>query len=243
MNPMDSAVPAYFVAAVLYGLLGLVVSAVYICCRNLRQEPVVHAVSAVLVGLSTVVAIFAATEELSLSYLPNVHVGTRFFLFVSAGLCYIPVVLFLGLHYFNVLMGGLLDSRGARGQEEREETPKEQIKKVRAYLAILAREPSNTGVRERLGNLYARMGFLDSAVYEYRRTSDGLTRGYAHATTLFKAARILDKKGDLDKAVPILRRLVRLYPKSYFAAYARRVINRYEAQRAAKDRSSQGRNP
>ena len=35
--------------------------------------------------------------------------------------------------------------------------------------------------------------------------------------------------GRLDSAQPYLRRILRTYPRSFFASYARRLINQYEA--------------
>ena len=38
-----------------------------------------------------------------------------------------------------------------------------------------------------------------------------------------------DRQGRLDAAQPYLRRIIRLYPRSFFASYARRLVNKYEA--------------
>ena len=163
------------------------------------------------------------------------HVGTQFFLFLTAGLCFVPPLVYIALHYWNILLEKLLSPGVREDAPQTTETRREQIAKVREYLQQLSKEPSNAAVRERLGDVYLRMGFLDSAVYEYRKAAAWLPRGYGHSKILYKSAFVLaQKKGDVPKAVPILRRLERLYPKSYFASYARRVVNGYEAERAAR---------
>ena len=97
-------------------------------------------------------------------------------------------------------------------------------------MEALASEPSNAGMHERLGDIYASMGFYESAVYEYRKAADWLGRGYSQGHMLYKAAHLLvEKRRDIPAAILLLRRIVRLYPKSYFASYARRIINHYEA--------------
>jgi hypothetical protein len=58
---------------------------------------------------------------------------------------------------------------------------------------------------------------------------------------LYKAAYVIvEKKKDTQGAVILLRQIVRLYPKSFFAAYARRVLNHYEAYSLATPRSPDG---
>jgi tetratricopeptide (TPR) repeat protein len=91
-------------------------------------------------------------------------------------------------------------------------------------------------VRERLGDLYLRMGFFDSAVYEYQKAAEWVERGYAHGHLLYKAAWVLvERKKKTEAALILLRRIIRLYPKSYFAAYARRVLNHFEAHAGVSD--------
>ena len=89
-------------------------------------------------------------------------------------------------------------------------------------------------LRLRLAKIYSHLGYYTSSAYEYSKAAEWLPNGYAHSQVLYKAAYILvEKKGDATRAMTILRRIVRLYPKSYFASYARRIINRYEAHEGA----------
>ena len=46
---------------------------------------------------------------------------------------------------------------------------------------------------------------------------------------------LVERKKATEGAVIILRRIVRLYPKSYFAAYSRRILNHYEAHLEVTD--------
>ena len=41
------------------------------------------------------------------------------------------------------------------------------------------------------------------------------------------------RRMSVKNALPLLRRMVRLYPRSYYAAYARRILTRYEAYESA----------
>jgi tetratricopeptide (TPR) repeat protein len=230
---MFSEAPLYLFVAPIYGALGLVVTAVFGCCRGLRREPTFHLATLAVTAGATVVAVATASAEFQ--YLANVHVGTQFFLFLTAGLFYVPPLVFMGLHYWSVILEKLLSPGNHEKAPPTTETRRQQITKVRDYLRRLSQDPTNAALRERLGNVYLRMGYLDSAVYEYRKTAEWLDRGYGHSKILYKMSYVLaHKKGDVAKAVPILRRLERLYPRSYFASYARRILNRYDAERAAR---------
>ncbi|MEC7922999.1 MAG: hypothetical protein VX496_06325, partial [Planctomycetota bacterium] len=43
----------------------------------------------------------------------------------------------------------------------------------------------------------------------------------------------VERRMSVKNALPLLRRMIRLYPRSYYAAYARRILNRYEAYESA----------
>ena len=112
----------------------------------------------------------------------------------------------------------------------------EQWQAIRSYLEALAVDPSNAGIHEKLGDLYARLGHWDAAAYEYRKAAEWLDRGYAQGHVLYKTARILiEKKDDVTGAIILLRRIVRLYPRSWFASYARRVLSHWEARQERQD--------
>ncbi len=64
--------------------------------------------------------------------------------------------------------------------------------------------------------------------------------GYAQGNVLYKAGRTLvEKKKDIPSAMAILHRIVRVYPRSFFASYSRRVINHHEAHNPPPERASE----
>lgn len=251
-----------------YGLLGAVLSGIYYFCPRLREEPFLHLVTG-LVLLVLMVLIPVATSMLlqptglrsgGFKSIEAYEFSLNFFLFLGASITYVPVIVFLLLHYWQVLLeritspasrgrpsrrrnafGGLGSLRGlsSTGVDSEYDDLKdgdskaseaEKWERIQSNMEILTADPTNVAAHERLGDIYASMGFPESAVYEYRKAADWLGRGYAQGHMLYKAAHLLvEKKGDIPAALILLRRIVRLYPKSYFASYARRVINHYEA--------------
>lgn len=219
----------YLFLATVYGLLGAVLSASYALSPRLREAPAYHAVTGFLMLAASGLAVVGA--DIDFQRLAAFHFGARFFLFFAASLAYVPAAMFLILHYADLLLDRIL-SPGSRRPPPPSypPDPQEQWHRVQAYLEGLAADPSDSGLRERLADLYAHMGFHDSAAYEYQKAAEWLERGYAHGHLLYKAACVLvERKRRTESAVILLRRIVRLYPKSYFAAYARRVLGAYEA--------------
>jgi tetratricopeptide (TPR) repeat protein len=117
---------------------------------------------------------------------------------------------------------------------EKELTPVEEWKLVEEHLRHLAEKPLNARRREALADSYLRLGVLDSAISEYRKAADSLDSGPEQARLMYRAIYIcVERRMSVKNALPLLRRLVRLYPRSYYAAYARRILNRYEAYESA----------
>jgi tetratricopeptide (TPR) repeat protein len=232
--------PLYIVVATIYGLLGAALSASYSLSPRLREAPAYHAITAILMLGASALAVLNA--DLDFQRLAAFHSGARFFLFFGASLAYVPAVLFLALHYADWLLERIL-SPGSRKSPPPRFPPDAEAewRLVQTYLEGLAAEPSDSGLREKLADLYAHMGFHDSAAYEYQKAAEWLERGYAHSHLLYKAANVLvERKGQTESAVILLRRIVRLYPKSYFAAYARRVLSAYEANLGAPGARADG---
>jgi tetratricopeptide (TPR) repeat protein len=227
----------YLLFAASYGLLGAFLSGVYCLGHRLREEPLFHLLTALVIGLAAGFVLVVgpmATESLT-----AFHHGAQFILFCGASLCYAPVVVYLTIHYWERLLEKLLSPGSTSEPQARPRTQRESWERVQRCLEALARDPSHPGLHEALGDLYAGMGFHDSAAYQYRKAAEWTERGYAQGTLLYKAARLLvEKRSDVPGALGILRRIVRLYPRSYFAAYARRIINQHEAH-AAAERSRQ----
>ncbi len=248
-------VPAFALVAIAYALFGGSLSAFYIYCERLRREPPVHILTVVLTFFATLLTVLALSFDAETIGIVEksgeqgvdleawvVRVlsdavgvlsgGVRLFAFLVAALFYVPCFVFLGVHYSGLALDRILvpGTRGAR--PDAPQTPKEWWDLLRGTLERLSEEPNNVRLRLRVAGIYRRLGYYDSAAYEYNKASEWIGRGYAHSHVLYKAAYTLaEQKHDLARALPILRRIVRLYPKSYFASYARRVISRYDAHR------------
>ena len=218
----------FYLAAVAYALFGGTLSAFYIYSERLRREPSLHVLTLVLTFLATLLTVPAFSTDSS-----NVFSGgARFFVFLGAALLYVPCFVFLGVHYSGMILDRILVPGSRADAPPAPQTPKEWWDLLRTTPDSLSEEPHNVRLRLRLASIYRRLGYYDTAAYEFNKAAKWIGRGYAHGHVLYKAAYTLaEEKKDLDKALPILRRIVRLYPKSYFASYARRVINRYDAHR------------
>lgn len=221
--------PTFALVAITYAVFGSSLSAFYVYCERLRSEPAVHLVTLVMTFSATSLTVLALSSDPYQSILTS---GVHFCVFLVAALFYVPCFVFLCIHYMGLLLDRILvpGKRGVRPDGPR--TTKEWWDLLRGTLDALSEEPNNVRLRLRLAGIYRRLGYYDSAAFEYSKASEWIGRGYAHGHVLYKAAYTLaEQKKDLAKALPILRRIVRLYPKSYFASYARRVINRYDAHR------------
>jgi len=218
----------YFLVAASYALLGIALSALYYFSSKARDEPVVHLLTFPLICLSTGLAVVSTSVELQTSgYYQR---GMWGYALLAASLFHTPVIVFLILHYWEVLIARVTSAPRGAGKGKGPRGEKQIWLAIKARLEVLASKPGDVRAREELGNLYATLGHHESAAFEYRKAADWLDKGYAQSYLLYKAAHILiEKKGDVDSAVILLRRIVRLYPKSCFAAYARRILNRHEA--------------
>jgi hypothetical protein len=218
----------YVAAAMAYGLLGLALSASYHWSPRLRESAAFHMLTVGVFLIAAVVATVGAKMEFD--RLRAYHFGAQFFIFLGASLCYLPAALYLALHYLEVFLERIMLPASRQETSNKPLTQAQQWDLVQSCLERLTRDPTDVTVRHRLADLYAHLGFADSAAYEYQKTAKWLERGYAHSLVLYKAARILVESGkDPSRAIVILRRIIRLYPRSCFAAYARRVLSHYEA--------------
>ena len=222
----------YLTLATAYGLFGAVLSASYYVCPRFRDEPLYHVVTAALVLVAVALtAVGASHISAETRHFTVFQLSTQFFLFFGASLSYVPIIVFLAVHYALVILERITSPGSRRGRLPQPMTPKEDWRLIQALLNALSQEPTSPILHERLGDVYARLGFFDSAAYQYGKAADWLESGYAHGHVLYKSAFLLvEKKGDVTKALVILRRIVRLYPKSCFAAYSRRILNSYEAR-------------
>ena len=94
----------------------------------------------------------------------------------------------------------------------------------------MRRNPTDPTLRRELVELYLSRGEGTASLYHGYALVEMLPFGHAHAFALYRLTQILvDHLGQLEAAQPYLRRLIRTYPRSYFASYARRLVNQYEA--------------
>lgn len=220
-----------------YGLLGSALCAVYYFSPRLRKEVTFHVLTTLIIVLAALVITLGMTL-----YLPGsaeiaaFQLLGLFLLFMGASLPYVAVAIFLILHYWEVVLERIT-SPGSRKEPPRlPQTQRELWECVKTHLETLAVNPNNVAAHEHLGDLYNKMGFWDTAVYQYLKAADWIDHGYAQSQILYKTARILvEKKKDIPRALCLLRRIIRLYPRSFFAAYARRIINHYEAHSSLRN--------
>lgn len=227
-------VPVYLLAVFLYALFGATLSAFYLCCERLRREPVLHLVS---LFAAFVASVWGASTTLSRNPESISENGIRFFAFLLGTLFYVPYVVFLGVHYWGIVVDRIMSpgNRSARTLAS-PRTSREWWGLLHVTITELKEKPHDVRLRLRLAKTYEQLGYFTSAAHEYARVAEWLPNGYAHSHVLYKAGHLLvEKSDDVDRALPILRRVVRLYPKSYFASYARRVINRYEARQSDRE--------
>ncbi len=159
--------------------------------------------------------------------------------FLIAGAAYAP--LYLGLHASasEVLVQFLMPRRRRDGEWERLDRVRQRLLEVvqggdrrllAQMLAALARRPLDPQVHRDLVELYLTLGEVERALFHNYTLVELIPNGHAHAAALYRLAQILvDRQGRLNRAQPYLRRIIRLYPKSFFASYARRLVNQFEA--------------
>jgi tetratricopeptide (TPR) repeat protein len=222
-------VPTYAVAAAAYALVGIGLGVTYRRNPRLREHPGVQAATLLLIILAAwaMLRVSSAGNERQQAF----HIAFQGLLFFAASLCHLPVLVYILLQAWNQLIERIT-SPGRRDEaRKRRLRPKEEWALIQSLLEALARNPVHAGTREQLADCYLRLGYLDSAIHEYRKAIDCMERGYAQSRLMFMTVHLLvDRKQETGAAVPLLRRLIRLYPKSYFASYARRILNQHEAR-------------
>ena len=230
------------IAAIVYGLTGCLLAVGFVRSPDGRRSGAVQCAAtatsllggAGLIGLSTQLRLgesIASGDPWS-SYNWAVQAYQMF----AAGLCHLPTLIYVavqqGGRWLDFLMGSA--SPPAAAPSQRPLTTREEHRLIESCLEQLARKPLDYRARERLAASYRRLGQTDAAIRQYQRAADSVDSGYDHCRLLYKTVWLMvEEAGQTRAALPWLRRLVRLYGKSYFAAYARRVLNHYEAHTAA----------
>jgi len=230
--------PGYVIACSVYAVLGLCTAWVFHSSRTIREHPWCQLSALLLSFLAALPALVVSSRELYTEF----HLGFQGFLFLASALCHIPVWIYIVLFHCGRLVGSITGSREAESSAV-ELSPVKEWKLVEEHLRQLANNPLDARRRESLADSYLRLGTLDSAISEYRKAADSLDSGPEQARLLYRAAYVcVERRMSVKKALPLLRRLVRLYPRSYYAAYSRRILNRYEAYESAGLLNSAGTN-
>ncbi|MEM7234606.1 MAG: hypothetical protein AAF517_20675 [Planctomycetota bacterium] len=221
-----------------YAAVGTALSVAFYRSSDLRESSAAHVVAlliSLLFGVLTI-GVLNAEERAYDASLSRYPVGQGF-LFLCASLAYIPVVVTTMIYQWNRLLVHLMSPGSTRDSSVPLRTSVEEWKLVEEHTEALRFDPLNAERRKQLAESYLKLGHTDRAIAEFQRTVECLDRGYEQAHLLYRISRLLvDEKKDVPAALPILRRMTRMYPKSYFAAFARRVINTFDAHHPRADR-------
>ncbi|HLU48353.1 MAG TPA: hypothetical protein VK116_09725 [Planctomycetota bacterium] len=228
----------FLACSIAYAALGAAVGLLFYRSRSLRCDGRVQAIA-----LAATIGGGAATIASRDPHLWDAMLGSssatatwaqtpaaQSYFLLCAAMFHVPVVVYVLLAAWSRLLERVTNPTRRQRKRLRPESESHERHRIEELRRALATNPIDPSIRRELAESYLRLGLFDSAIGELRRTAECVDRGYEQADLLYKAARILvDTKNDVRGALPILRRIVRLYPRSYFAAYARRVMNHYDA--------------
>lgn len=230
--PYNLAVMGLLACSLAYAALGASMGLLFARSAPLRSDGRVQVLALILTfgcGVATLAYRDALPAVPSGDALLAASPPAQGYVFLCAAVCHVPGVVYILLSAWNRLLERLTNP-GRRPEPTRPASEKEEWRRAEELSRALASDPIDPGLRRSLAETYLRLGHVDAALGELRRAAECAERGYEQASLLHKTARLLiDTKGDTRSALPVLRRLVRQYPRSYFAAYARRVMNQYDA--------------
>ncbi|MCA8961188.1 MAG: hypothetical protein KDC38_11775 [Planctomycetes bacterium] len=90
--------------------------------------------------------------------------------------------------------------------------------------------PTDPQLRRELLEILLEVGDYEAASYHAYVLVELLPHGPIQGFALYRLCQVLvDKLNRLEEAQPHLRRIIRVYPRSFFASYARRLVSQYEA--------------
>ncbi len=228
-------VPYYVYGAGGYAVLGLGMALAYRLGPNFRQSSWVHLATVAIsaLGLLPALAVALADEGTLIGRtFGEYHRSARGLLFLAAGFCHMPVWIYIGVFHAGRWIEHLHTRTADGGPETPKKTRRQEWEAARTHLEALAKNPLDARRREALAESYISLGSIEGAIREYRKAIECVDRGYDQSRLMYKAIRlVVEKQGGTEEALPLIRRLIRLYPKSYFSAYARRVLNQYETHR------------
>ena len=204
---------------------------VYVLFPNLRRNSWVQGLTWLYLAVSF------SWYMLQLPVVESDAMLAHYWLYLVAFIAYMPVVTYLGAAFLEgciQLLGWGTDRENRRLQRWRKHllstTSKRDRRMLERKLKELKRSPVDPVVRRELVELYLSRGDVEHALYHSYALIELLPPGHSHAFALYRLAQILvDQLGALEEAQPYLRRIIRCYPKSFFASYGRRLVNQYEA--------------
>ncbi len=204
---------------------------VYVLFPNLRRNPWIQ-------GLTWVyLAIAFSWYSLQVPMVETEAMLAHYWLYLVSFIAYMPVVTYLGAAFLEgsiALFGWSNDRENRRLQRWRKRllttTRKRDRRMLERKLKELKRSPTDPVIRRELVELYLSRRDFEHALYHSYALIELLPQGHSHAFALYRLAQILvDQMGSLQAAQPFLRRIIRCYPRSFFASYGRRLVNQYEA--------------
>ncbi|MGE3164167.1 MAG: tol-pal system YbgF family protein [Planctomycetota bacterium] len=214
-------------------LNGALMTFAYICFETLREDPWWKLITVVYL----LMCLGAYLQQLPDGAVNNPVTYWAYMVAFSGSL---PVFLYVSVGAISAALAQLslgypakdpLYSQRARWHRKlRRALRRGDLRLLEARLADLGDRPTDPVLRSQLIDLYLGLGDVDGALYHAYALVELLPRGHAHGYALYRLAQILvEQRKRLDAAQPYLRRIIRLYPRSFFASYARRLVNQFEA--------------
>lgn len=212
---------------------GALVTFAFLCFETLRRDPWLRWASVLYLLMCLGAFVQQLPDEAS-------HQPITYWLYMVAVVGSLPVFVYVltGLVSAGaqrLSFGGSTptpeQSQGARWRKRlRRALRRGDLRILEDKLQEVQERQTDPVLRGQLIDLYLSLGDADSASYHAYALVEMLPRGHAHGFALYRLAQILaERQKRLDAAQPYLRRIIRLYPRSFFASYARRLVNQYEA--------------
>ena len=211
-------------------LNGAFVTLGFVCFESMRREMWLKALATCYLVLCMVIY----TQQLPMS---PTDAAVSYWGFMAATSSSLPVFVYTAL---SIIIGVVTYFGRPRSREHRQLMKWQQrlrralrrgdLRLLEEKLEEVQKHPTHPTLRSQLIDLYLGLGETDSALYHAYALVEMLPRGHAHGFALYRLSQIIaERQKQLPQAQPYLRRIIRLYPRSFFASYARRLVNQYEA--------------
>ncbi|MEM7163988.1 MAG: hypothetical protein AAF581_00905 [Planctomycetota bacterium] len=211
-------------------LNGAFVTLGFVCFETLRRDTLLKTVSVLYLLLCLGVYV----QQLPMS---PTDAAVSYWGFMAASSSSLPVFVYAALSFVLGVMAyfGRPRSREHRQlikwqQRLRRALRRGDLRLLEEKLQEVREHPTHPTLRSQLIDLYLGLGETENALYHAYALVEMLPRGHAHGFALYRLSQIIaERQKQLPEAQPYLRRIIRLYPRSFFASYARRLVNQYEA--------------